>query len=168
MRLLTIGKQYLANVVNRKDGTYLCTVPITEKGSYKMEAYYDELELKPAGSPFAFEGQTGSDPSRVLVSGEALRGGFTDERQLLLIDTKRAGDGAVGLTMEGPVEAKLEFTDLHNGMCECSFVPTKAGNYLLRVLFDHKEVPGSPFTYAFSSYTYSPSVQCCTSTHFVN
>lgn len=141
--------------MNRKDGTYVCTVPITEKGSYHMEALYDELELKPAGSPFAFEGLTGSDASRVLVSGEPLRvGGFTDERQLLLIDTKRAGDGAVGLTMEGPVESKLEFNDLHNGMCECAFVPTKAGNYQLRVLFDRKEVPGSPFTYR-STFTFT-------------
>ncbi|KAG7256275.1 hypothetical protein CRUP_015168 [Coryphaenoides rupestris] len=61
------------------------------------------------------------------------------------IDTKGAGTGGLGLTVEGPCEAKIECQDNGDGSCSVSFLPTEAGLYNINILFADRHIPGSPF-----------------------
>ena len=57
-----------------------------------------------------------------------------------------AGTGGLGLTVEGPCEAKIECIDNGDATCAVKYYPTVAGEYKLNVLFADQHVPGSPFT----------------------
>lgn len=61
------------------------------------------------------------------------------------IDTKGAGTGGLGLTVEGPTEAKIECSDNGDGTCSVSYLPTEPGEYLVNILFEDVHIPGSPF-----------------------
>lgn len=61
------------------------------------------------------------------------------------IDTKGAGVGGLGLTVEGPCEAKIECQDNGDGSCSVSYLPTEPGEYAINILFAEQHVPGSPF-----------------------
>ena len=61
------------------------------------------------------------------------------------IDTKGAGTGGLGLTVEGPCEAKIECQDNGDGSCSVSYLPTEAGDYAINILFTDQHIPGSPF-----------------------
>lgn len=61
------------------------------------------------------------------------------------IDTKGAGTGGLGLTVEGPTEAKIECSDNGDGTCSVSYLPTEPGDYLVNILFEEVHIPGSPF-----------------------
>lgn len=61
------------------------------------------------------------------------------------IDTKGAGTGGLGLTVEGPCEAKIECQDNGDGSCSVSYLPTEPGEYAINILFAEQHVPGSPF-----------------------
>ena len=55
------------------------------------------------------------------------------------------GNGDLGVTVEGPCEAEIQCVDESDGTCTVSYLPTKAGNYKINVLYDNKHVTGSPF-----------------------
>lgn len=61
------------------------------------------------------------------------------------IDTKGAGTGGLGLTVEGPCEAKIECQDNGDGSCSVSYLPTEPGEYAINILFADQHIPGSPF-----------------------
>lgn len=61
------------------------------------------------------------------------------------IDTKGAGTGGLGLTVEGPCEAKIECQDNGDGSCSVSYLPTEPGDYAINILFADRHIPGSPF-----------------------
>ena len=56
------------------------------------------------------------------------------------------GNGGLGLTVEGPCEAKIECIDKGDGSCSVTYLPTEPGDYKINVLFADEHVPGSPFT----------------------
>lgn len=72
------------------------------------------------------------------------------------IDTKGAGTGGLGLTVEGPCEAKIECQDNGDGSCSVSYLPTEPGDYAINILFADRHVPGSPFKAAVQS-AFDPS-----------
>lgn len=72
------------------------------------------------------------------------------------IDTKGAGTGGLGLTVEGPTEAKIECSDNGDGTCSVSYLPTEPGEYLVNILFEDVHIPGSPF-HAEVQYPFDPT-----------
>lgn len=141
-----------------KDFHQVDWTPIDE-GSYRIDVLYDG-QLIP-GAPWLIEAVMSPDPTKVRVYGPGLRSGVVKEAAPFTIDTRGAGAGGLGLTVEGPCEAKIECVD--NGDCTCSvtYLPTEAGEYTINVLFAEQHVPGSPFTanirpaYDASKVTYS-------------
>ena len=126
-----------------KDQHQVDWTPIDE-GSYRIDVLYDG-QLVP-GAPWLIEAVMSPDPTKVRVYGPGLRSGVVKEAAPFTIDTRGAGAGGLGLTVEGPCEAKIECVD--NGDCTCSvtYLPTEAGDYTINVLFADQHVPGSPFT----------------------
>lgn len=82
---------------------------------------------------------------QVKAHGPGLKGGLVGKPAEFTIDTKGAGTGGLGLTVEGPCEAKIECSDNGDGTCSVSYLPTKPGEYFVNILFEEVHIPGSPF-----------------------
>ncbi|XP_036374347.1 filamin-A-like isoform X7 [Megalops cyprinoides] len=114
-----------------------------EEGPYKVDISYDGNPIP--GSPFAVEGVMPPNPSKVRAYGPGLKGGIVGKPAPFAIDTKGAGTGGLGLTVEGPCEAKIECQDNGDGSCSVSYLPTEPGEYAINILFAEAHIPGSPF-----------------------
>ncbi|CAL9682624.1 unnamed protein product [Knipowitschia caucasica] len=114
-----------------------------EEGTYRVDISYDGNPI--TGSPFAVEGVMPPDPSKVRAYGPGLEGGVVGKPAPFAIDTKGAGTGGLGLTVEGPCEAKIECQDNGDGSCSVSYLPTEPGEYSINILFADQHIPGSPF-----------------------
>ncbi|XP_072858518.1 filamin-C isoform X5 [Pogona vitticeps] len=114
-----------------------------EEGPYKVDVTYDGHPVP--GSPFTVEAVMPPDPSKVCAYGPGLKGGFVGKPAPFTIDTKGAGTGGLGLTVEGPCEAKIECQDNGDGSCSVSYLPTEPGEYAINILFAESHIPGSPF-----------------------
>ncbi|KAM3621534.1 uncharacterized protein V6R79_012576 [Siganus canaliculatus] len=115
----------------------------TEEGVHAVNVTYDGHPVP--GSPFPVEAQLPPDPSKVKAFGPGLKGGLVGNPAEFTIDTKGAGTGGLGLTVEGPTEAKIECSDNGDGTCSVSYLPTEPGDYLVNILFEEVHIPGSPF-----------------------
>ncbi|XP_072567273.1 filamin-C-like [Paramormyrops kingsleyae] len=114
-----------------------------EEGPYKVDVSYDGNPVP--GSPFTVEGVIPPDPSKVRAYGPGLKGGVVGKPAPFTIDTKGAGTGGLGVTVEGPCEAKIECQDNGDGSCSVSYIPTEPGEYAINVLYADTHIPGSPF-----------------------
>uniref|UniRef100_A0A8B9EF24 Filamin C n=1 Tax=Anser cygnoides TaxID=8845 RepID=A0A8B9EF24_ANSCY len=114
-----------------------------EEGPYKVDVTYDGHPVP--GSPFTVEAVLPPDPSKVSAYGPGLQGGLVGTPAPFTIDTKGAGTGGLGLTVEGPCEAKIECQDNGDGSCSVSYLPTEPGEYAINILFAERHIPGSPF-----------------------
>ncbi|XP_047439837.1 filamin-B isoform X1 [Mugil cephalus] len=115
----------------------------TEEGVHAVNVSYDGHPVP--GSPFPVEAHLPPDPSKVKAFGPGLKGGLVGNPAEFTIDTKGAGTGGLGLTVEGPTEAKIECSDNGDGTCSVSYLPTEPGDYLVNILFENVHIPGSPF-----------------------
>ncbi|OCT57973.1 hypothetical protein XELAEV_18002841mg [Xenopus laevis] len=114
-----------------------------EEGPYEVEVTYDGVPIP--GSPFPVEAVPSTNPSKVKAFGPGLKGGSVGSSAPFTIDTKGAGQGGLGLTVEGPCEAKIECLDNGDGTCSVSYLPTDPGDYNINILFADTHIPGSPF-----------------------
>ncbi|XP_041430934.1 filamin-A isoform X1 [Xenopus laevis] len=114
-----------------------------EEGPYEVEVTYDGVPIP--GSPFPVEAVPSTNPSKVKAFGPGLKGGSVGSPTPFTIDTKGAGQGGLGLTVEGPCEAKIECLDNGDGTCSVSYLPTEPGDYNINILFADAHIPGSPF-----------------------
>uniref|UniRef100_A0A8B9R529 Filamin B n=1 Tax=Astyanax mexicanus TaxID=7994 RepID=A0A8B9R529_ASTMX len=125
-----------------------------EEGVYTVEILYEGNPVP--GSPFPVDAMLPPDPSKVKAFGPGLKGGLVGNPAEFTIDTKGAGTGGLGLTVEGPTEAKIECSDNGDGTCSVSYLPTEPGEYLVNILFEDVHVPGSPF-HADIQYPFDPT-----------
>uniref|UniRef100_A0A8C2CFI5 Filamin C, gamma a (actin binding protein 280) n=1 Tax=Cyprinus carpio TaxID=7962 RepID=A0A8C2CFI5_CYPCA len=125
-----------------KEATCVKYIP-PEEGHYKVDISYDGNPVP--GSPFAVEGLMPADPSKVRAYGPGLKGGIVGQPARFTIDTKGAGAGGLGVTLEGPCEAKIECQDNGDGTCSVVYLPTEAGDYNINILYGEAHIPGSPF-----------------------
>ncbi|XP_075794972.1 filamin-B isoform X6 [Pelodiscus sinensis] len=114
-----------------------------EEGLYIVDVSYDGNPIP--GSPYTVEATLPPDPTKVKAHGPGLQGGLVGRPAQFMIDTKGAGTGGLGLTVEGPCEAKIECSDNGDGTCSVSYLPTKPGEYFVNILFEEVHIPGSPF-----------------------
>ncbi|KAM7170746.1 filamin-B isoform 1-T2 [Macrochelys suwanniensis] len=114
-----------------------------EEGLYMVDISYDGNPIP--GSPYTVEATLPPDPTKVKAHGPGLQEGLVGRPAEFTIDTKGAGTGGLGLTVEGPCEAKIECSDNGDGTCSVSYLPTKPGEYFVNILFEEVHIPGSPF-----------------------
>ncbi|KAJ8249606.1 hypothetical protein COCON_G00228220, partial [Conger conger] len=125
------------------NGTHSVKYIPPEEGQYAVDIAYDGHPV--TGSPFSVEGVMPPDPTKVRAYGPGLKGGIVGKPAPFAIDTKGAGTGGLGLTVEGPCEAKIECQDNGDGSCSVSYLPTEAGEYSINILFAEAHIPGSPY-----------------------
>uniref|UniRef100_A0A7N6A1P6 Calponin-homology (CH) domain-containing protein n=1 Tax=Anabas testudineus TaxID=64144 RepID=A0A7N6A1P6_ANATE len=128
---------------DKAKGTHSVKYIPPEEGQYKVDVSYDGNPVM--GSPFGVEAVMPADPSKVRAFGPGLKGGIVGKPAPFTIDTKGAGAGGLGLTVEGPCEAKIECQDNGDGTCSVAYLPTEPGEYAINILFAEKHIPGSPF-----------------------
>ena len=92
-------------------------------------------------SPFKVSAVPGCDASRVKAYGPGLQGGFTNQPQVFTIDIKGAGQGGLGLSIDGPSEVPINCKDNRDGTCTVEYLPTKPGDYDVSVKFADQEIP---------------------------
>ena len=89
--------------------------------------------------------QPKGDPAKVKAFGPGLTTGTANVPADFTIDTRDAGPGGLGLTIEGPVEAKIECFDRGDGTCGVRYWPVEPGEYTINIAYDSKPIKSSPF-----------------------
>lgn len=74
-----------------------------------------------------------------------LRSGKPSKKADFTVDTRDAGYGGLGLSVEGPSKVEINCVDNEDGTCSVDYVPTEPGTYLINVTYADCHVPGSPF-----------------------
>ncbi|XP_071960406.1 filamin-C-like isoform X4 [Antedon mediterranea] len=130
-------------ITDNKDGTYKAEYTPVEEGPHKLDV---KVAGKPVGkSPYNIGSKKGCDPSKVKAYGPGLETGLTDKPATFTIETKGAGQGGLGIAIEGPCEAEMKCVDNNDGSCTVEYMPTKPGEYDVHVTFADAPIPGSPF-----------------------
>eukprot|EP00918_Siedleckia_nematoides_P105694 GHVU01230790.1.p1 GENE.GHVU01230790.1~~GHVU01230790.1.p1 ORF type:complete len:2480 (+),score=363.92 GHVU01230790.1:158-7597(+) len=152
------GTRMEALVNNNNDGTYRCMYTPFEQGSHKIDVTYEGLQIPK--SPFPVNAVPGCDPTRVKAYGPGLQGGVTHVPQTFTVETRGAGQGGLGLAIEGPSEAKMTCKDNRDGSCTVEYLPTKKGEYEISVKFADQHIPGSTFRVGVADSVDPTKVQC--------
>ncbi|XP_022101216.1 filamin-A-like isoform X2 [Acanthaster planci] len=100
-----------------------------------------------AGSPFKIivGSQEVGDASKVKVKGRGISEADAGQMAEFVVDTRDAGYGGLGVSIEGPSKTEINCSDLGDGTCAVTYRPAEPGNYKLNVRFAEQDVPGSPF-----------------------
>lgn len=145
-------------IENHKDGTYSGSYMPLEQGPYTVDISYDNMPVP--GSPFQTTAVPGCDPSRVKAYGPGLEHGFTHQPNPFTVESRGAGQSNLGLSIDGPVEAKMTCKDNHDGTCDVEYTPVKAGPYDISVKYADQHIPGSPFHVAVETPLDATKVKC--------
>jgi filamin len=102
---------------------------VPEPGVYVIEPDVCTLPLRPAQIT-AIEP---IDPSKVRAYGPGLSQGTVNKSADFIVDTRGAGNGQLGVTVEGPSESKIDYQDNNDGSCRVTYHPT--GRLFLSLYF---------------------------------
>ncbi|XP_041349933.1 filamin-A-like isoform X2 [Gigantopelta aegis] len=152
------GQKMECPVCNNADGTYTVQYVPYEQGPMTVDVSYEDAVIPQ--SPFSVQAIPGCDASKVKAYGPGLEGGTTNEPARFTVDMKGAGKGGLGLGIEGPVEAQMNYNDNHDGSCGVEYMPTKPGTYDISIKFDEKHIPGSPFKVKIQNPVDASKVKC--------
>ena len=122
------------------DCIYTYNYIIPDPQNYTISILLDGVEIE--NSPYEV---SGIDQSSIKLYGAGLSGCVVSVQGEFYIDTKHAGDGSIGLALEGPAQTPVECTEVEDGVYKVCYVPTCPGLYSLNVSFSEKVVEGSPF-----------------------
>jgi len=86
-----------------------------------------------------------ADASKVKCYGKGLTNGDPNTRCEFTVDTRDAGYGGLGLSVEGPSKVEINCVDNEDGTCSIDYTPAEIGQYLINVTYADQHVPGSPF-----------------------
>ncbi|XP_078339973.1 filamin-A-like isoform X11 [Crassostrea virginica] len=152
------GAKNDTTVTNKGDGTYDVLYTPVEEGNISLDVTYDNMAVP--DSPFKVSAVPGCDASRVKAYGPGLQGGFTNQPQVFTIDIKGAGQGGLGLSIDGPSEVPINCKDNRDGTCTVEYLPTKPGDYDVSVKFADQEIPNSPFRVGMKNPVDAKKVKC--------
>lgn len=63
-----------------------------------------------------------------------------NEPARFIVDLDGAGQGSLGLSIEGPADAEIECHDNKDGTCLVEYTPLKAGDYDISVKFNDEDI----------------------------
>lgn len=138
-----------ASPVQEVPDGFVGKVTAREPGPHTVEVTFADQPIP--HSPFSVTAvaepvpSTVVDASKVKAYGRGLTQGTASTPCDFTIDTREAGPGSLGLTIDGPTEAKIECFDKGGGLFDVRYWPTEPGEYTTNILFDEKPIPHSPF-----------------------
>ena len=128
-----------------------------EAGEYTVKVDFADQAVP--GSPFKVMANWKTDPSRVKAYGPGLEGGISGDWTEFTVDMSQAGDGGLGLQIEGPCEAQVDVKDNENGTATVRYNPVEPGPYNISILFADTPIPGSTFVPVFDPPTDASKVK---------
>lgn len=129
------------------DGKMTVSFTATEPGEHFVHLVKDDKPV--GGSPFKIQvsAKVAGDPGKVTVNGDSLKGGLIDETNVFYIDSRGAGGGKIGVSMQGPCKPEVTcLPDKDAGVFKVTWRVTEPGEYSLELRYDGSEIPGSPYT----------------------
>lgn len=136
------GNRVKAHIIPTHEG-FLVNFTPTELGEYLLGISFGGEPVSP--QPYRLTCVHGSDPSKVRAKGLGLSHGVVNKPAEFVIDTRGAGQGGLGVTVEGPCEAAINCRDNGDGTCSVAYLPTELGDYGINITFNDQHIPGSPF-----------------------
>lgn len=136
------GSRIKAHVIPTAEG-FLVNFTPTQLGEYLLSISFGGTPISPR--PFHLQCLTGSDSRKVSAVGPGLERGIVGMPAEFRIDTRGAGQGGLGVTVEGPCEAAINCRDNGDGTCNVAYLPTEVGDYSINVTFNEEHIAGSPF-----------------------
>ncbi|XP_031347323.1 filamin-A isoform X1 [Photinus pyralis] len=136
------GSKVKAHVIPTHEG-FLVNFTPTQLGEYLLGISFGGEPI--SHKPFRLTCLTGSDPLKVKASGPGLHRGIVNKPAEFMIDTRGAGQGGLGVTVEGPCEAAINCRDNGDGTCSVAYLPTEIGDYVINITFNNDHIPGSPY-----------------------
>lgn len=136
------GNRLKAHIINTEDG-FLVNFTPTQLGQYLLFITFGGIPL--LTEPYLLHCLKESDPKKVFATGPGLHSGIVNKPAEFIIDTRAAGQGALGVTVEGPSECHLNCRDNGDGTCNIAYWPTECGHYTVNVTFNDYHITGSPF-----------------------
>lgn len=150
MRIHVVGPSKAEPIEMEEDMEEKCvnvTYHPSAAGDYTIRVLWGEANVH--GSPFTvpITGDTVNDPSKVIVTGEGLKGGEVDEPLKFFIEGEAgAGPGPLGVRMVGPSKPTITADDSSEEGVELTVVCRDPGEYQLVLKWGTDEVPTSPYT----------------------
>ncbi|XP_017847553.1 filamin-A isoform X2 [Drosophila busckii] len=136
------GNRVKAHIIPTAEG-FLVNFTPTQLGEYLLSICFGGTPITPR--PFRLQCLTGSDSNKVHAYGPGLERGIVGQPAEFMIDTRGAGQGGLGVTVEGPCEAAINCRDNGDGTCNVAYLPTEAGDYSVNITFNERHIQGSPF-----------------------
>ncbi|XP_055616121.1 filamin-A isoform X3 [Toxorhynchites rutilus septentrionalis] len=136
------GNRVKAHVIPTAEG-FLVNFTPTQLGEYLLSVSFGGTPITP--QPFRLQCLGGSDSRKVQASGLGLVKGIINRPAEFMIDTRGAGQGGLGVTVEGPCEAAINCRDNGDGTCNVAYLPTEIGDYSINITFNDDHIAGSPF-----------------------
>ncbi|XP_004536602.1 filamin-A isoform X7 [Ceratitis capitata] len=136
------GSRVRAHVIPTAEG-FLVNFTPTQLGEYLLSICFGGTPIAPR--PFRLQCLSGSDSNKVRAFGPGLERGLVAQPAEFIIDTRGAGQGGLGVTVEGPCEAAINCRDNGDGTCNVAYLPTEAGDYTVNITFNDRHINGSPF-----------------------
>uniref|UniRef100_A0A674CK10 Filamin C n=1 Tax=Salmo trutta TaxID=8032 RepID=A0A674CK10_SALTR len=145
-------------ITNKGDGTFRVEYTAYEDGMHVIEVLYDEVAIPK--SPFRVSVVEGCDATRVRAYGPGLEGGLINKPNCFTVETRGAGTGGLGLTIEGASEPKITCKDNKDGSCSVEYVTFTPGEYDVNINFGGHPIPGSPFSVPVRDVVDPSKVKC--------
>ncbi|XP_021916472.1 filamin-A isoform X3 [Zootermopsis nevadensis] len=99
--------------------------------------------------------------TRIRAYGPGLAGGVVGYPALFTVETN-GETGALGFSIEGPSQAKIDCHDNGDGSADVRYYPTAPGEYAVHILCDNEDIPKSPYISQILPSTdyYPDKVEC--------
>ncbi|PVD25205.1 hypothetical protein C0Q70_15703 [Pomacea canaliculata] len=118
-----------------------CIYVPSKPGNYIINVTFGEQHI--SKSPFKVEvGPVWS--SKIVAFGPGLEGGVVNQPAIFTVETN--GEvGALGFSIEGPSQAKIDCKDNGDGSADVTYWPTVPGEYAVHILCNDQDIPKSPY-----------------------
>lgn len=150
MRIHVVGPSKAEPIEMVEDTEEKCvnvTYHPSAPGDYTIRVLWGEANVQ--GSPFTVPvtGDTVNDPSKVIVTGDGLKGGEVNQSLKFFVEGEAgAGPGPLGVRMVGPSKPTITADDSSEEGVELIVVCQDPGDYQLILKWGNDEVPTSPYT----------------------
>lgn len=113
----------------------------TKEGRHRVMITFDGTEIPK--SPFDVIVLPKKESS-IVAFGSGLSNGIVNKAACFTVETN-GETGALGFSVAGPSQAKIECIDNGDGSALVKYYPTQPGEYAVHVLCDEEDIPKSPF-----------------------
>ncbi|XP_053377764.1 filamin-A-like isoform X5 [Mercenaria mercenaria] len=124
-----------------EEGVYECLYIPPKVGQYVINITFGGQHI--TKSPFRVD--VGPEKfSKIVAFGPGLEGGVVNQPACFTVETN--GEvGALGFSIEGPSQAKIDCKDNGDGSADVTYWPTSPGEYAIHIMCNDEDIPQAPY-----------------------